>query len=382
MRAVVVALLGLSLTSSGCLRGPLRLPDPATNPNYASHAAWACRPDMQGDACDVDLTAVELLPDGSTKIIPFTPAADPTVDCFYVYPTVDMRLRAGQHEDLSDHEKSFQTASIQAARFAEVCRLYAPLYRQVTIGTYTADQEARDFYLDAAYHDVEDAFNHYIAHDNGGRPFVLLSHSQGSHMVSRLIRRRIETDQALLSRLVVALPIGGHLATDGNGLKGGSFERVPICTSKEEQGCVVAYRSYPPGAADFGRNNTLQEGKLGVCVHPGNVGGNEMASFSRTYFPTRLRRTGRLPEGIDEKAPFVLYRDFYEAQCVTRGDVRVLEVRPREAVGDRRQNPIDLDSVLVNSSLGLHIYDIQFGMGDLIDLVRAKAEARQRMQAQ
>lgn len=382
MRTVVVAFFGLSLTSSACLRGPLRLPDPATNPDYASPSAWACRPDVKGDACDVDLTAVEILPDGATKIIPFTPAADPKVDCFYVYPTVDMRLRAGQHEDLGDHEKSFQTTSIQAARFAEVCRLYAPLYRQVTIGTYAADTEARDFYLDAAYRDVEAAFDHYLAHDNAGRPFVLLSHSQGSHMVSRLIRRRIENDPALLSRLVVALPIGGHLGTDAHGIRGGSFERVPICTSKEEQGCVVAYRSYPPGASNFGRDETLKEGKLGVCVHPGNVGGTETASLSRAYFPTRYRRMDTLPEGIAEKAPFVLYRDFYEARCVAHGDVRVLEVRPRQAAGDARQNPIDLDSMWVNSAMGLHIYDMQFGMGDLIDLVRVKAEARERLPAQ
>jgi hypothetical protein len=352
MRAVVAALFCLSLTSNGCLRGPLRLPDPATNPDYASHAAWACRPDKNGDACDIDLTAVEILPDGSTKILPFTANADPKVDCFYVYPTVDLRLRTGLHEDLSDNEKPFQTAGIQAARFAEVCRLYAPLYRQVTIGTYGAEKEARDFYLDAAYADVEAAFDHYISHDNGGRPFVLLSHSQGSHMVSRLIRRRIETDPNLLSRLVVALPIGGHLGTDAHGRTGGSFEHVPVCTSKEEQGCVVAYRSYPPNASNFGRDDSLKEGKLGVCVHPGNLGENGQHSLSRTYFPTGLRRFGSLPEGIAEKAPFVLYRDFYEARCVAHGDVRVLEVRPRGAAGDTRQNPIDFDSMLVNSVLG------------------------------
>lgn len=382
MRKGLVALFGLALTSNGCLRGPLRPPDPATAPDYASHAAWACRPDMKGDACDIDLTAVEMLPDGTTKIVHFTPEADPKIDCFYVYPTVDMGLRAGLHEDLTDNEKPFQTAGIQAARFAEVCRLFAPLYRQVRIGTYAADEKTRDFYLDAAYEDVEAAFDHYISHDNGGRPFVLVSHSQGSHMVSRLIRRRIEVDPALLSRLVVALPIGGHLGTDANGRTGGSFQKVPVCTSKEEQGCVVAYRSYPPSATNFGRDESLKEGKVSVCVHPASIGKDESAGLSRAYFPTRARRLGTLPEGIAEKAPFVLYRDFYEARCVAHGDVRVLEVRPRNAPGDTRQNPIDFDSMFVRSAMGLHIYDVQFGMGDLIDLVRFKSEARQRLQTQ
>ncbi len=379
MRSIFVVLFGLAFTSNGCLRGSPRLPDPTTNPNYASHAAWACRPDMKGDACDVDLTAVEVLPNGTTQIVPFTTAPEPRVDCFYVYPTVDMGLRAGLHEDLTDNEKPFQTAGIQAARFAEVCRLYAPLYRQVRIGTYAADEQVRDFYLDAAYNDIETAFDHYLAHDNAGRPFVLLSHSQGSHMVCRLIRRRIETDPKLLERLVVALPIGGHLGTDEGGRTGGGFQHVPVCIAKEEQGCVVGYRSYPPGASNFRRDDSLKEGKIGVCVHAGNPEGNEWTRLSRAYFPTRLRRLGDVPEGIAEKAPFVLYRDFYEARCVARGDFRVFEVRPRQVAGDVRQNPIDFDSMLARSALALHVYDIQFGMGDLIDLVRIKVDARERM---
>jgi hypothetical protein len=196
-------------------------------------------------------------------------------------------------------------------------------------------------------------------------------------MVSRLIRRKIETDPKLLERLVVALPIGGHLGTDTGGRTGGSFQHVPVCTSKEEQGCVVGYRSYPPGASNFRRDDSLKEGQVGVCVHPGNPGGEGKTSLSRAYFPTKVRRLGNLPEGIAEKAPFVLYRDFYEARCVARGDIRVFEVQPRQTPGDIRQNPIDFDSVMTRSALGLHVYDMQFGMGDLIDLVRIKMEARE-----
>lgn len=377
MRKLVIALFALAFTSNGCFRGPLRLPDAATNPDYNKASAWACRPDVKGDACDIDLTAVEMLPDGTNKIVPFAPAENPAVDCFYVYPTVDMGLRPGLHEDLTDKEKPFQTAGIQAARFAEVCRLYAPLYRQVRIGTYGADETTRDFYLEAAYKDVEAAFDHYLTHDNAGRPFVLLSHSQGSHMVSRLLRRRIEKDPSLLEKLVVALPIGGHLGTDQNGKIGGSFQTIPVCTSKEEVGCVLGYRSYPPGTPKTGRDASLKEGAKGVCVHPGDPGTNGPAPLSRTYFPTRLRRTD-LPAEITEKAPFVLYRDFYEARCVAYGDVQVLEIKKRNIAGDSRTNPIDFDTVLTRSTLGLHIYDMQFAMGDLIDTVRIRAEAWER----
>jgi hypothetical protein len=375
MRVAFAAILGLVAVAPGCASKQDCMPAPETNPDYASHASWACRPDMQGDACDIDLTAVEILPDGRTQKVPFSPAADPKADCFYVYPTVDLGLRTRLHEDLSDKTNPYKTAGVQAARFGEVCRVYAPLYRQVTLGTYGADKPVRDFCLDAAFKDVLAAFDHYLQKDNHGRPFVLISHSQGSHMLSRLIRQRIDQSTELRARLVVALAIGGNLGTDGGGRTGGSFKNVPVCSTAEEQGCAIGYRSYPPGASISERDASLKEGKRGVCIHPGDIPGGGPKTLSRSFFSTNTP-LGELPEGVAEQAPFVLYRDFYEARCITLGDAKALEVRPRGASGDTRENPIDFDAQLFQGDLGLHLYDFQLAMGDLIDLVRTKIEAR------
>ncbi|MCB9703906.1 MAG: DUF3089 domain-containing protein [Myxococcales bacterium] len=369
----VAGLLGLGYGGCNTLRRCA--PDPDEAPDYASADAWACRPDVDGDACDIDLTAVEVLPDGSTQLVDHVPAADPAIDCFYVYPTVDLRLRAGLHHDIHDDDAPRKTAGIQAARFSEVCRVYAPLYRQVTVGTYVAREEVREFCFDAAFADVEAAFDHYLEHDNQGRGFVLIGHSQGAQIVSRLVRKRIDNDDFLRGRLVAALPIGWPLGTDAGGVSGGSFARVPVCRADDELGCVVGFRSFaaqnkfPSASADFA------EGPTGVCVHPGDVAGGGPAPLTRSFFPADLGLAGEHPPGVAEMAPFVLYRDLYSARCEAEGDAKALAVSLQGGPGDARTSPLDLSSALLSGDNGTHVYDMHMTLGDLIDLVGVKAGA-------
>ena len=56
--------------------------------DYADPRMWLCRPGNDPDECDANLDATELLADGSRKLVKHQKAAEPEVDCFYVYPTV------------------------------------------------------------------------------------------------------------------------------------------------------------------------------------------------------------------------------------------------------------------------------------------------------
>lgn len=367
-----LALALAALAPAGCNTLRDCIPAPGSDPDYADPAFWACRPDVDGDACDVDLRASEVLADGSVQVVDHQPAADPPIDCFYVYPTVDLRLGAGLHDDLDDHENPDRTIGIQAARFSAACRVFAPYYRQVTIGTYSARERVREACFDVAYEDVLAAFERYLAVDNQGRGFVLVSHSQGSQITSRLLRERIEGDPAVHARLVAALPIGWSLATDAGGLTGGSFADTPVCRSADELGCVVGYRTYAAGNEFPVENDDFREGPRSVCVHPGDPGGDGPAPLAGAYFPVDLD-DATWPAGVDPAVPYVLYRDYFEAQCVTQGDLTALEVRPHD--GDPRTNPLDFSAKIVAGTLGTHIYDVQFGLGDLVDLVGVKATA-------
>lgn len=375
MLRVLVALSLAAAPLTGCNNLRDCVPNPAHDPDYATPEAWACRPEVSGDACDIDLTAVEVLPDGTTQIVPHVAAADPQVDCFYVYPTVDLSLKAGLHQDLGDHEEAFRSVGVQAARFSEVCRVFAPLYRQVKIGTYSAREAIQEACFDAAFDDVLAAFDHYIEHDNQGRDFVLIGHSQGAQITSRLLRERIEPDAALHARLIAALPIGWQIGTDAGGSVGGSFAATPVCTSAEQLGCVIGYRSFAAQNSYPAQDTAFAEGR-GVCVHPGDVAGGGPAPLTRTFLPADLGDSGSHPPGVAEQAPFVLYRDYYTAECVRQDESAALAVSPALAAGDTRPNPLDFTTTLLSGKLGTHVFDVHLALGDLLDVVAVKIAAR------
>ncbi len=126
-RLLLLALL-LAL-APGCFRSSRPSPRarPARtgyrSPLYGNDAMWLCRPDLPGNPCAADLSATELRPDGSRAVEPFAAAKEPPVDCFFVYPTVDNDMRAGNHTDFSDTSPMLRPVINQAARFQEVCRL-------------------------------------------------------------------------------------------------------------------------------------------------------------------------------------------------------------------------------------------------------------------
>src|SRR5690606_38109008 len=96
---------------------------------------------------------------------------------------------------------------------------------------------------------------------------VLFGHSQGGMHLSRLIRERVETDPALLGRLVAAYPMGWALGTATGSRTGGSFATVPTCEGPDEHGCVIGYRSFLQGESPPSVG-ALQEGDAAVCNHP------------------------------------------------------------------------------------------------------------------
>src|SRR5690348_14731992 len=126
----VIGALGLSLAA--LTAGPARATDPALSApfqplDYRQDSHWVCRP----DGCRDDLSATILAPDGSARREAFRPAADPAVDCFYVYPTVSHSPGLLADPVVTRDER--RAVIQQVERFTGVCRLFVPLYRQVTV---------------------------------------------------------------------------------------------------------------------------------------------------------------------------------------------------------------------------------------------------------
>jgi hypothetical protein len=346
--------------------------------DYADDARWLCRPGMAGDQCFVNsLDATEVVADGSTRPAPRPGApGDHPLDCFYVYPTVDLTGPVGNHTDLADFTLALDPLLSQAAPFRTLCRVFAPLYRQISLATFgTADADA---YLDRAYADVRRAFRRYLDHESGGRPFVVMGHSQGTFMATRLLQELVDPSPELRARLVTALLIGGSVAVPDGGVVGGSFANLPLCQTAAQTGCVLAYRTYAEGHPPTGGSNVVDATGLDTaCTNPAALGGGE-GRLAASWFPATSRQPlFQVTPDPGYGTPFILYADFYAAQCVKDDQGKsYLEIRPRPLGGDLRTNPVPFDHALFEPGfLGTHVLDYNFALGDLLALVEAKAVA-------
>jgi len=355
-------------------------PAPDTCPMpYNQDKAWACRPGMVNDQCFVNsLDATDIAPDLTETVEPFTGSTNQPYDCFYVYPTVDLAAAPGNHLNyLGPLFQSFVLDPLlsQAAPFTDRCRVFAPHYRQVTLGTYGSPNAQQ--YFDFAYRDVIDAWRLYLKYYNGGRNVVIMGHSQGTQMLTRLVSEEVDPDPALRAQLIVALLIGFNVAVPPGQVIGGTFQNLPLCTTVPETGCVIAYRTYEENHTPVnGSNNVTGPGMDNACTNPVALGGGE--AYFDTYFPTIVNdpifQVGSNP-GITTR--FARFQDFYAGECVPDDTGHsYLQIRMRPQVGDQRTNPINFNHGTLNpAQLGTHILDYAFPLGDLKALVASKAAA-------
>src|SRR5712692_779220 len=247
-------------------------PAPAKN-DYSKSESWLCRPGRQ-DACAVDLTTTIVAANG--KLTREKWAANPKapIDCFYVYPTVSSD--ATPNSDMVAGPEELNVIRAQFARFGSRCRVYAPLYRQVTLAALRAFLAGRTMAIDLAlgYNDVLNAWNYYLEHDNQGRGVVLIGHSQGSLVLTQLIKNEID-GKPMQSRIISAFLLGTSLPVPKGKDVGGAFQHLPLCHSAKQTGCVITYASFrstipPPENSRFGR--AQGENMQAACTNPATLG--------------------------------------------------------------------------------------------------------------
>ena len=122
MRLPILAALACLVAAGAIARAPV---------DYTRGAAWLCRPGRADDACgSADLDAIRVDAAGMRTPQPFRAAAAPKIDCFYVYPTVSDDPT--DYSDMVPDQSEIGVVQAQFARFASVCRPFAPVYRQLT----------------------------------------------------------------------------------------------------------------------------------------------------------------------------------------------------------------------------------------------------------
>jgi len=367
--------------------GGLLLAAPASaQPNdYSDAKTWLCRPG-QHDACDIDLTTTVIAPDGTISREAW--AADPNapVDCFYVYPTVSTDPTPNSDMTADDAERN--VIREQFARFAAKCRPYAPMYRQVTLaglrrmmtspGGVTLDRGLQ-------YDDVRDAWNYYLEHDNRGRGFVLIGHSQGSFILTRLIKEQID-GKPVQARMISAILPGTTLDVPSGKDVGGAFQHVPLCRSVTQTGCVLVYASFrstvpPPANTLFGKVTAAN--MTAACTNPAALGGGsgELHAYLSTTGSFIVGTAKPKPWVVPEQpihTPFVSVAGLLTAQCMTNDHATYLEITVHPDPSGRRTDDIVGDLAIgnqVQANWGLHLVDVNLAMGNLLDLVGTQSKA-------
>jgi len=362
-------------------------PVAAGTTDYSKAEHWLCRPG-HNEACATDLSSTVVAADGTLTVEPYEASATPPIDCFYVYPTISMDTTPNSDLIPGPEEKS--VVQSQFARLGSQCRLFAPVYRQVTLtslratigGMAGAPMPDRTL----GYKDVLAAWQYYLDNDNQGRGVVFVSHSQGSSVLTQLLKEKLDT-APLDKRLISALLIGTTITVPkGGAVVGGTFQNVPLCKTAEELGCVISYASFratmPPSATTlFARS--ADPNLVGGCTNPAALGGGSGELHAYLTAKGSVLSSAPTPPWVTPEqpvtTPYVSVPGLLTAECVPGMTGEYLSVTINGNPADPRVDNIVGDVLTAtgepNGDWGLHVVDVNLAMGNLVDIVKAKAAA-------
>lgn len=237
LKGILLLLILSSLSSCAFFRPradflPNEVP---TAPDYNNLESWAAHP-AKKDAAD-RTPAQELVDRQNTA----------QVDVFFLHPTT-FTHKAGKHEwnaaldNQKLNKKTDRTTILyQASIFNGAGRVFAPRYRQAHLKSFFTKKhrDAGHQALELAYEDVQAAFEHYLKHDNQGRPLIIASHSQGSWHGMKLIKAYFD-GKPLQKQLVAAYLVGFPITTN-------YFDQISVCTTAVQTGCFCSWRTFKTG---------------------------------------------------------------------------------------------------------------------------------------
>lgn len=231
-------------------------------PDYSNTANWAAHPAKPGTSLDA--------PEG------FAATDAPAVNVFFVTPTTYMN-KAQWNAPLNDATTNALTDRMirhQATAFNGVGTIWAPIYRQATLGAFFTESPDKVQAFVLAYTDVASAFDAFLE-AAGDKPFIIASHSQGSLHALALLQHKLATHPAR-QQLVAAYLAGWPISIKAD-LE--PFGYAP-CDTPAATGCVASWQSFgepadPSGViaaygAAPGPTGVARAGTPMVCTNPLN----------------------------------------------------------------------------------------------------------------
>jgi hypothetical protein len=337
----------------------------------AAKTVWLCKPGLKDNPCTPGLRTTVLSPDEKERAtVDVRRPRRPRYDCFYVYPTVSNQPGVQATKSIDPELRSI--ALYQAARYSRDCRVYAPVYRQITLAGLR-DPAVTRADRERAYSDVREAWLAYLRKYNRGRGVVLLGHSQGTFMLRELVKREIDPSPRVRRRLISAVLLGGGVTVRKGRDVGGDFRHVRACRSSRQTGCVIHFSSFNgpvPAKSVFGRttNDRLEV----LCTNPAALAGGsgkvELVLPTTPFAPgaigslIQLAAGGPLPRA---STPWISVPSAATARCSSAGGADVLQVTSN--LTTRTLTPVP------DATWGLHLMDGNIALGTLTKVVARQA---------
>ena len=348
----------------------------------SAKTVWLCKPGQHADPCTPGFSTTVYTPKLKKVRVEHPKAvAHPAIDCFYVYPTVSGQPTGNSNLKIDPEERSI--ALYQAARYSQYCRVFAPMYRQVTLAGIGQGKPTTKPNPALALRDVRNAFRTYLKTFNHGRGFVLIGHSQGSFVLRQLIAKDIDPKPAVRRRLVSAILLGGNVLVKKGKAIGGDFKHIPACRSATQLSCVMAFSTFDqpvPTPSLFGRPTAVlgagggTKGDAVLCTNPAALGGGSGLVNpiwpSQPFDPKSILSTGIALLGLPLPHPSTVWVSVphsYRAHCSSANNAHVLQISP--VGGAKAPNPSP------TAEWGLHLLDASIALGNLVDDVKTEAAA-------
>ncbi len=222
-------------------------------PDYSNPDHWAALPDRKDGADQV--------PPGSGYT---DKQATAKVDVFFTHPTSAFygdTWNASLDNRFSRLALDKGIIPQQVTAFNGVGRIYAPRYRSVRMAVWWAeDRDSVEKAVSLAYGDVKNAFDYYMKHWNEGRPVILVSHSQGTMLLRRLLREEVD-GKPITDQLVAAYVIGHSIPLDD------FSDQLPLCESAEQVKCYISWNTVLEGGSGYHWVEEVGMEKIS-CVNP------------------------------------------------------------------------------------------------------------------
>lgn len=251
----------------------------AVEPNaYDNPEMWFARPGIASDPSAWRPAAEGSAPDSAEaqsrdQLIPSAGAAETTAPpvpkgdaaVFFVHPT-SYYSRSSWNAPLADRDSDHRANLFvqgMASAFADAGEIWAPRYRQATLGAFLAeDRVTAGKAIDAAYRDVEEAFDAFVAAQPKNKPIILAGHSQGALHLTTLLKNKI-AGTPLAKRIAAAYVIGWPISLDTDLAALG----LPACQTPEQKGCILGWATFAD-PADPEMVTSAYDGTIGFDGRP------------------------------------------------------------------------------------------------------------------